>query len=110
MSPNVDPSGYYALFVMQLASKFYNLPDLKTQVLGDDRNSAQMSPACSAGGGTLANGGLDVSFTYLSSALGSPGTPFIVLPDQVNLGDPPSPRSTPRRPSRTAPARRSTAV
>jgi hypothetical protein len=87
-SPDADPSGYYTILVMELASEFYDLPNLKTQVLGDDRNPAQMSPACSAGGKTLANGGLDVSFTYLSSALGSPTTPFIVLPDQVNLGDP----------------------
>ncbi len=87
-SPDADPSGYYTLFVLQLAAEFYNLPNLKTQVLGDDRNPAQMSPACSADGKTLANGGLDISFTYLSSALGSPGTPFIALPDQVNLGDP----------------------
>ena len=28
-----------------------------------------MTPACSAGGKTLANGGLDVSFTYLSGAV-----------------------------------------
>jgi molybdate/tungstate transport system substrate-binding protein len=87
MSPDADPSGYYTLFVMQLAELAYNQPGLKQKVLGDDRNAAQMSPACSAGGKTLANGGLDVSFTYLSGAVGG-STPYIVLPDQVNLGNP----------------------
>jgi molybdate/tungstate transport system substrate-binding protein len=87
MSPDADPSGYYTLFVLQLASEFYGLPTLKQQVLGDDRNPAQMTPACSAGGKTLANGGLDVSFTYLSGAVGGT-TPYIVLPDQINLSNP----------------------
>src|SRR5262245_40569370 len=87
MSPDADPSGYYTLFVMQLASEYYGLPNLKQQVLGDDRNPAQMAPACSAGGKTLANGGLDVTFTYLSGAVGGT-TPYIVLPDQINLSNP----------------------
>jgi molybdate/tungstate transport system substrate-binding protein len=87
MSPDADPSGYYTLFVMQLAEQLYNIPGLKTKVLGDDRNPAQMTPACSAGGKSLTNGGLDVSFTYLSGAVGGT-TPYIVLPDQVNLGNP----------------------
>jgi len=87
MSPDADPSGYYTLFVMQLAEQFYGIPGLESKVLGDDRNPAQMSPACSAGGKTLANGGLDVSFTYLSGALGGT-TPFVTLPDQINLSNP----------------------
>src|SRR5262245_40548242 len=86
-NPNDDPSGYYNLFVMQLAGELYGLPSLKQQVLGDDVNPAQMAPACNAGGKTLANGGLDISFTYLSGAQGGT-TPYIVLPDQVNLSDP----------------------
>src|SRR5262245_59517139 len=86
-NPNDDPSGYYNLFVMQLASELYGLPNLKQQVLGDDVNPAQMAPACNAGGKTLANGGLDISFTYLSGAQGVT-TPYIVLPDQVNLSNP----------------------
>jgi len=87
MSPDADPSGYYTLFVMQLAEKLYDIPGLDSKVLGDDRNAAQMTPVCSAGGKTLANGGLDVSFTYLSGAVGG-STPFIALPDEVNLSNP----------------------
>jgi molybdate/tungstate transport system substrate-binding protein len=86
-SPDADPSGYYTLFVMQLAEKLYpkDAAALK-QVLGDDRNPVQTSATC-ATGKSVANGTLDVSFTYLSSALSSPGTPFIRLPHEINLSD-----------------------
>ena len=87
MSPDADPSGYYTIFVMQLAEQYYGIPGLENKVLGDDRNPAQMSPACSAGGKTVANGGLDVGFTYLSGAVGG-ATPFLMLPDQINLSNP----------------------
>jgi molybdate/tungstate transport system substrate-binding protein len=87
MSPDADPSGYYTLFVMQLAERLYpkNAAALK-QVLGDDRNPAQTSSTCSTGK-SLANGTLDISFTYLSSAMSATGTPFIRLPREINLGD-----------------------
>jgi molybdate/tungstate transport system substrate-binding protein len=87
-SPDADPSGYYTLFVMQLAEKEYpkDAAALKN-VLGDDRNPVQTSSTCSTGK-SLANGTLDVSFTYLSSALSSPGQPFLRLPPAINLGDP----------------------
>ena len=84
-SPDADPSGYYTLFVMQLAEKLY--PKVATQlkaVLGDDRNPVQTSATCTTGK-SLAAGTLDVSFTYLSSALASPSTPFLRLPAQINL-------------------------
>src|SRR5262249_55015603 len=86
MSPDADPSGYYTLFVLQLAEKYYDVPGLKQQVLGDDRNPAQTSSTCSQGK-SLTNGTLDVSFTYLSGALAS-ATPFVMLPDQINLSNP----------------------
>jgi ABC-type molybdate transport system substrate-binding protein len=84
-SPDADPSGYYTLFVMQLAEKLYpkDAAALKG-VLGDDRNPVQTSATC-ATGKSLAAGTLDVSFTYLSSALASPSTPFLRLPVQINL-------------------------
>src|SRR5215468_4629712 len=75
-SPDADPSGYYTLFVMQLAEKLY---PKQAQALGDDRNPVQTSATCSTGK-SLANGTLDVSFTYLSSALSNPATPFLRLP------------------------------
>jgi molybdate/tungstate transport system substrate-binding protein len=86
MSPDADPSGYYTLFVLQLAEEFYGIPGLKQQVLGDDRNPAQTSSTCSQGK-SLANGTLDVSFSYLSGALAG-ATPFVMLPDRINLSNP----------------------
>src|SRR5262245_33154463 len=35
-NPNDDPSGYYTLFVLQLAERLYNRPDFKREVLGND--------------------------------------------------------------------------
>ena len=87
-SPDADPSGYYNLFIMQLAERKYpSVASQLAQVLGSPNNPAQMAPTCSAGGKSLANGGLDINFTYLSSAFGG-STPYIVLPDDINLGDP----------------------
>jgi ABC-type molybdate transport system substrate-binding protein len=86
-SPDADPSGYYTLFVMQLAEKLY--PKVATQlkaVLGDDRNPVQTSLTC-ATGKSVGAGTLDVSFTYLSGAIGTTGTPFLRLPAAINLGD-----------------------
>ena len=89
MSPDVDPSGYYTLFVFQLAQMEAGVPsNLKQQVLGDDRNPTQTSSTCTQGK-SLANGTLDVNFTYLSSAVAAaPGTPYIALPDDINLSNP----------------------
>ncbi len=84
-SPDADPSGYYTLFVMQLAEMLYPTQATALKlVLGDDRNPVQTSSSC-ATGKSLAAGTLDVSFTYLSSALSSPGTPFLRLPAAINL-------------------------
>lgn len=89
MSPDADPSGYYTLFVFQLAQMEAGVPsNLKQQVLGDDRNPTQTSSTCTQGK-SLANGTLDVNFTYLSSAVAAaPGTPYIALPDDINLSNP----------------------
>jgi ABC-type molybdate transport system substrate-binding protein len=87
--PNADPSGYYTLFLFQLAEAAdpANATALK-KVLGSDTNPAQITSACSAGGKSItANGGIDVNFTYLSSAASST-TAFVPLPNAINLGDP----------------------
>ncbi|MGH3670234.1 MAG: substrate-binding domain-containing protein [Pseudonocardiaceae bacterium] len=39
--PNLDPLGYYTLFVAQLAEKYYGIPGLKQQILGADYNPDQ---------------------------------------------------------------------
>lgn len=84
-NPDEDPSGYYALFAMQLAERHYARPGFKQEVLGDDRNPAQVLP--NAGIAQLASGGIDAIFLYKSIAE-SFGLSYLSLPPQVNLSDP----------------------
>jgi len=85
MNPNTDPGGYYALFVAELAERFYGIPDLKRELLGSDMNPAQVlvppSYAATASGGVP-----DAAFGYLSSAIAG-GSPHIALPSEINLSD-----------------------
>ncbi|HEY5319135.1 MAG TPA: extracellular solute-binding protein [Solirubrobacteraceae bacterium] len=83
--PNTDPGGYYALFVAELAQRFYGIPNLKQRLLGSDTNPAQLlvPPAYT----TTASGAVpDATFGYLSSAIAA-GTPYIALPPEINLSD-----------------------
>jgi molybdate/tungstate transport system substrate-binding protein len=83
--PNTDPGGYYALFVAELAQRFYGIPDLKQRLLGSDTNPAQLLVPPSYT--TTASGAVpDATFGYLSSAIAS-GSPYIALPPQINLSD-----------------------
>jgi molybdate/tungstate transport system substrate-binding protein len=41
-NPNVDPLGYYDLFVGQLAKLYYGIPDLKQKIPGDDNDQKQI--------------------------------------------------------------------
>ena len=83
--PNTDPGGYYALFVAELAARFYGIPDLKQRLLGSDTNPAQvLAPPLYT---TTVSGAVpDATFGYLSSARAS-GSPYIALPPQINLSD-----------------------
>jgi molybdate/tungstate transport system substrate-binding protein len=85
-NPNTDPGGYYALFVAELAERFYEITDLKQELLGSDTNPAQLlvPPSKSA---TASGGVPDATFGYLSSAIAS-GAPHVALPSEINLSDP----------------------
>lgn len=84
-NPDEDPSGYYALFVMQLAERTLGRPGLKQEILGDDLNPAQVLP--NAGITMLAGGGIDGIFLYKSIAE-SFGLSYLSLPPEINLSDP----------------------
>ena len=87
-NPDEDPGGYYALFVAQLAEKFSGEVGLKQQILGDDRNPAQViGPASGNVGAKLLSGEIDAVFAY-SSFAASAGVPYLTLPVEVNLSDP----------------------
>jgi molybdate/tungstate transport system substrate-binding protein len=83
--PNTDPGGYYALFVAQLAQRYYGIPGLEQKLLGSDTNPAQvLAPPLFT---TTVDGAVpDATFGYLSSSIAA-GTPYIALPPQINLSD-----------------------
>lgn len=82
--PNTDPGGYYALFVAELAQRFYHIPDLKQRLLGSDTNPQQLLTPPSFT--TTASGAVpDATFGYLSSAIDK-HLSYLALPPQINLG------------------------
>jgi len=82
--PNLDPMGYYTLLVSALAQKHYHIPDLKQNLLGSDTNPKQVRRLNI---GQLERGEIDAMFLYLSAALDL-SLPCLVLPDEINLGNP----------------------
>jgi molybdate/tungstate transport system substrate-binding protein len=83
--PKLDPKGVNTLFLMQLAQLYYNQPNLKQQLLGDDENAAQIFPEETLVTRMTA-GQLDAGFFYLNEVKDA-GLPYITLPTQINLGD-----------------------
>ena len=82
--PNLDPLGYYALFVCQLAETYYGVPGLKQQVLGADTNPQQVG---SAGAAMLASVEIDAAFLYLNGAADA-NAAYLTLPDAISLSNP----------------------
>ncbi len=82
--PNLDPLGYYALFVCQLAEAYSGVSGLARQILGDDNNAQQIG---SPGVAMLQRGEVDATFLYRTGALDS-NVPYLPLLDEVNLGNP----------------------
>jgi molybdate/tungstate transport system substrate-binding protein len=82
--PNLDPMGYYTLLVCALAEKHYRFPDLKQRLLGSDINPAQINRMNIA---QLERGEIDALFLYMSAAHDL-ALPYLVLPDEINLGNP----------------------
>jgi molybdate/tungstate transport system substrate-binding protein len=82
--PNLDPMGYYTLLVCMLAEGHYRLSDFKARLLGSDSNPEQVKPFTLA---QLESSEIDAMFLYLSAAAGL-GLPYLLLPDEINLGNP----------------------
>jgi molybdate/tungstate transport system substrate-binding protein len=83
-NPNLDPLGYYDLFVGQLAERYYHRPGLKQRILGDDNNPMQVRDTSPL---LLSSGLLDAQFMYVNKAKDA-HVPYIRLPDEINLGNP----------------------
>lgn len=83
-NPDTDPLGYYDIFVAQLAERSAGQPGLARQILGDDRNPAQV---VNTSPDLLASGQRDAQFMYLTGAAAA-HVPYISLPAWANLSDP----------------------
>jgi molybdate/tungstate transport system substrate-binding protein len=83
-NPDLDPLGYYGLFVSALAQDYYKIPNLKERILGNDTNPQQVVNTSVS---MLANGEVDAMFMYQTGAAAA-NVPYIILPDEINLSNP----------------------
>lgn len=83
--PNLDPCGYRALMVMQLAENFYNETDLYKKLL-ENRPKENIRPKSVELISLLQTGNMDYAWEYLSVAI-QHNLKFIKLPDEINLGN-----------------------
>ncbi|MBT8491242.1 MAG: tungstate ABC transporter substrate-binding protein WtpA [Deltaproteobacteria bacterium] len=83
--PNIDPCGYRSLMVMQLAEKHYKIPGLYEKLLSN-RPKENVRPKSVELVSLLQTGNMDYAWEYLSVAI-QHGLHYIVLPDQINLGN-----------------------
>ena len=83
--PNLDPAGYRALLVMQLAERYYRQPGLASRLKGaiPPRNVRPKEIDLVA---LLETAELDYAFEYESVARGA-SLDFVPLPDSISLGD-----------------------
>jgi len=84
--PKLDPKGLSTLYMFELASKYYHVPNLQNQVLGQIENPKQVFPEESLLA-QLTSGQLDAVIAYKHEAV-EWHMPYIALPDAVNLGNP----------------------
>jgi len=83
--PNLDPKGYRALFMFELAERYYHKPGLMA-LLGPPTNPAQIFPEPDLLV-RLESGQLDAAVFYRHEVVAHT-LPFIVLPDEVNQSNP----------------------
>jgi molybdate/tungstate transport system substrate-binding protein len=84
--PKTDPQGQYVLYTLELASLFYNLPDLESKVAGGLDNPTEIfaEPSLLA---RLQDGQIDATLGYESAVI-SQKLPFVTLPPEINFGTP----------------------
>jgi molybdate/tungstate transport system substrate-binding protein len=83
--PNLDPCGYRALMVIQLAEKFHNKPGLYDQLIAN-RPEANVRPKSVELVSLLKTGHMDYAWEYQSVAL-QHGLKYVTLDDHINLGN-----------------------
>jgi molybdate/tungstate transport system substrate-binding protein len=83
--PNLDPCGYRALMVLQLAEKYYKKPGLYDALIGN-RPKENVRPKSVELVSLLQTGNMDYAWEYLSVAV-QHGLKYVALPDEINLGN-----------------------
>jgi len=83
--PNLDPCGYRALMVIQLAEKFYKKPGLYDAAIAN-RPKENIRPKSVELVSLLQTANMDYAWEYLSVAV-QHGLKYVVLPDDINLGN-----------------------
>lgn len=82
--PNIDPKGYRAIWMANLAQKIYKLRGFEQRLFGATDNAAQVFPEQTLVARIL-TGQVNAGIFYLSEVKDL-GIPYITLPPQVNLG------------------------
>jgi molybdate/tungstate transport system substrate-binding protein len=85
-NPTIDSGGYRAIFVFDLAERFYKLPGLKQRVLGDNDNESQYFDR-TKDFPLIRDGRIDVFLTYITNPLVE-GFPFLDLPEEIDQSNP----------------------
>ncbi len=83
--PNLDPCGYRSLMVMQLAEKYYKIPNLYADLLAN-RPQENVKKKAVQLVQLLKSGELDYGWEYLSVAV-QHGLKYVILDDRINLGN-----------------------
>jgi molybdate/tungstate transport system substrate-binding protein len=83
--PNLDPCGYRALMVLQLAEKYYGKPGLYDKMIANRPQENVRSKSVELVS-LLQTGNMDYAWEYLSVAV-QHGLKYVVLPDEINLGN-----------------------
>jgi molybdate/tungstate transport system substrate-binding protein len=83
--PNLDPCGYRALMVLQLAEKHYRKPGLYKAAIAN-RPLENVRPKSVELVSLLQTGNMDYAWEYLSVAV-QHGLKYVMLPDEINLGN-----------------------
>jgi molybdate/tungstate transport system substrate-binding protein len=82
--PNIDPKGYRAIWMANLAQKVYHLKGFETKLFGSVENPSQVFPEQVLVARML-TGQVNAGVFYLSEVKDL-GIPYITLPAKVNLG------------------------
>jgi molybdate/tungstate transport system substrate-binding protein len=83
--PNLDPCGYRALMVLQLAEKHYDQPGLYKELIAN-RPKENIRPKSVELVSLLKTGNMDYAWEYLSVAV-QHDLKYVELPSEINLGD-----------------------